>query len=76
MATSIEDVLARRLGLQLFDWDMAIQAAPAVAEILATELNWTTAAKQENLRTYVTKIKGLQENIGIAQAMGMRGPHE
>ncbi|HST11217.1 MAG TPA: FAD-dependent oxidoreductase, partial [Terriglobales bacterium] len=35
MATTIEDVLARRLGLQYFSWKLAMQAAPVVAELMA-----------------------------------------
>ena len=31
MAASVEDVLARRLGLQFFDWNMSLKAAPVVA---------------------------------------------
>ena len=55
---------------------MAIEAAPAVAEILAQELNWTTVAKYEALRTYVGKIKDLQENIGLEHVAEMSTPHE
>lgn len=75
MALSIEDILARRLGLQLFDWGMAIEAAPAVAEILAQELNWTTAEKYEALKSYVSKINDLQESIGLDQVTEMRARH-
>ncbi|MGH9726727.1 MAG: glycerol-3-phosphate dehydrogenase/oxidase, partial [Candidatus Acidiferrales bacterium] len=38
MAVTIEDILFRRLGMQLFSWRSAIHAAPVVASILAREL--------------------------------------
>jgi glycerol-3-phosphate dehydrogenase len=65
LAASIEDVLARRIGLQLYGWRDAIRAAPAVAELLARELGWPESAKQQAIPRYVAKIKGLIEKAGI-----------
>jgi glycerol-3-phosphate dehydrogenase len=65
LAASIEDVLARRIGLQLYGWRDAIRAAPAVAELLARELGWPESAKQQAIPGYVAKIKGLIEKAGI-----------
>jgi len=58
LAVSIEDVLARRIGLQLYGWRDAIRAAPAVAELLARELGWPESAKQQAIAEYVAKIRG------------------
>ena len=41
MALTIEDVLARRTGMQLFSWAAAVEAAPVVSSILAGLLGWT-----------------------------------
>jgi glycerol-3-phosphate dehydrogenase len=65
LAASIEDVLARRIGLQLYGWRDAIRAAPTVAELLARELGWPESAKQQAVREYVAKIEGLIEKAGI-----------
>ncbi len=65
LAVSIEDVLARRIGLQLYGWRDAIHAAPAVAELLARELGWSEGAKQQAIAEYITKIQGLLERAGI-----------
>jgi glycerol-3-phosphate dehydrogenase len=65
LAVSIEDVLARRIGLQLYGWRDAIRAAPAVAELLARELGWPENAKQRAIAGYVAKIQGLIEKAGI-----------
>ncbi len=56
MAVTIEDVLARRLGTQYFDWKCARRAAPVVAGILAHELGWTELQKEDAVRTYVAKM--------------------
>lgn len=56
MAVTIEDVLFRRLGLQLYSWRCAIKAAPIVASILKNELGWTKQAAQSEAEQYVSKI--------------------
>ena len=52
MATSIEDVLARRIGLQWFSWNSAIAAAPLVGSYLAQEHGWSAAQTQQAVRDY------------------------
>jgi glycerol-3-phosphate dehydrogenase len=65
MATGIEDVLSRRLGLQSFDWRLAIEAAPAVGNILARELGWARTRTGEEIRSYVDRIRASSEGLGI-----------
>jgi glycerol-3-phosphate dehydrogenase len=57
MATSIEDVLARRIGLESFGWQEALTGAPAAAELLGSELGWTAEATQRALQEYVLRIE-------------------
>lgn len=64
MAVSIEDISSRRLGLQQYDWKLAIQAAPVVASHLASELGWSDPQKDEEIRRYVTKIDRFLVAIG------------
>ena len=52
MAVCVEDVLSRRLGLQSFDTRLALEAAPGVAKILASELGWSTSREQQETRRY------------------------
>jgi glycerol-3-phosphate dehydrogenase len=66
MAVSIEDILARRTGLQLFSWDYAITAAPHVAQCLADELGWSGTQKGEAVNQYIKKINRFLEVAGIA----------
>jgi len=64
MARTIEDVLARRIGLQLFGWRLAIQAAPTVADLLARELRWSPKQEQTSLDQYVAKVNHMIASIG------------
>ena len=66
MAQTIEDILARRLGLQLFDWRVSIQAAPAVADLLSQELGWPRKARDQAIAGYTSKISGFLKTLGLA----------
>ena len=59
MAMTIEDILFRRLGVQLYSWRSAIHAAPVVAAILANELGWSDDVAASATREYVAKILSL-----------------
>jgi glycerol-3-phosphate dehydrogenase len=66
MAQSIEDILARRVGLQVYDWRLSIQAAPVVAFHLAQELGWSPAETQSAVELYTRKMNRMLETIGLA----------
>jgi len=68
MAATIEDVLARRIGLELHGWKEAIAAAPVVAELLAREWHWSKSAQREALDQYVQRVRGLIARAGISSA--------
>jgi glycerol-3-phosphate dehydrogenase len=65
MATSIEDILARRTGLQFFSWEQARAAAPAVGAIMARELGWSPGHEKDAVEGYVGEIDRLMELIGL-----------
>jgi glycerol-3-phosphate dehydrogenase len=65
MAQSIEDILARRIGVQLYGWSIAVEAAPVVGAYLARELGWSPAQKQRAVEDYVNKITRLMEIAGL-----------
>ena len=52
MARTVEDVLARRTRALLLDARAAMEAAPAVAEILAAELGRDEAWVEDQIRTF------------------------
>ncbi|HTW64267.1 MAG TPA: glycerol-3-phosphate dehydrogenase/oxidase [Bryobacteraceae bacterium] len=73
MALNIEDVLARRIGLQLYGWRLAIQAAPAVAEMLRTELGWSEEKEWEEVDRYVAKVNHMLTTAGLEPVAAATG---
>lgn len=65
MAVTIEDVLARRIGLQLFSWRLAMQAAPVVAAHLVRELGWSSEEKDHAVRDYIHKLERSLQMLGL-----------
>jgi glycerol-3-phosphate dehydrogenase len=53
MATTLDDVLTRRTRLRLFDRAATVDAAPAVAELLARELGWDAAETVRQLNDFL-----------------------
>jgi glycerol-3-phosphate dehydrogenase len=66
MALTVEDVLARRIGLQLFGWRLAIQAAPTVASLLRPELGWSAGEEQSAVEQYANKVNHMITTAGQA----------
>ena len=67
MAMTIEDILARRLRLQLLSWKSAIEAAPVVGSVMASLLGWGPIETQQAVEGYVQKISRLMRKIGLVQ---------
>lgn len=67
MAATIEDVAARRIGLQLHSWRDAIAAAPAIGSLMAAELHWDAASQTEAVHGYVEKINHFLDSAGLSR---------
>jgi len=65
LAATIEDVLARRLGIQFYSWRDAIHAAPRVGELMAQELHWSNDQTKQAIASYVDKINRRLEQAGL-----------
>ena len=52
MARTVEDVLARRTRALFLNARAALDIAPAVADLMAAELGWNSAAKQNQLASF------------------------
>jgi glycerol-3-phosphate dehydrogenase len=65
MAATIEDVLARRIGMQFYSWRDAIDAAPVVGSLMAAELHWAGAYTSEAITRYVERINHLLDSAGL-----------
>ncbi|MFS8084228.1 MAG: glycerol-3-phosphate dehydrogenase/oxidase, partial [Acidobacteriota bacterium] len=66
MAQTIEDIMARRIGLQVYGWRLAIEAAPVVALHLAQELGWSHLEMLDAVTRYAMKMNHMLETIGLA----------
>jgi glycerol-3-phosphate dehydrogenase len=67
MAVTIEDVLARRIGLQLHSWRDAIDAAPVVAGLMAAELQWDSDFESLAERQYVERMHYFLDSAGLSR---------
>ncbi len=54
MARTVEDILARRLRVLFLDAKTAIEMAPKVAEILASELNLDKDWEKQQVKSFIT----------------------
>jgi glycerol-3-phosphate dehydrogenase len=63
MAMTLDDVLARRTRAHLFDRPASLDAAPAVAALLAEELGWTADEATRQLDAY-RRLCETEENAG------------
>ena len=66
MALTVEDVLARRIGLQMYGWRLAIRASTVVAALLGSELGWTADQEDAAVDEYVSKVNHLLAAAGQA----------
>jgi glycerol-3-phosphate dehydrogenase len=73
MAMTIEDVLFRRLGLQLYSWHSAIHAAPVVGSLLGRELGWSPDESRSAAREYEAEINRLLMLAGLEQEQDSTG---
>ncbi|MEZ4983428.1 MAG: glycerol-3-phosphate dehydrogenase C-terminal domain-containing protein [Saprospiraceae bacterium] len=56
MACTLRDVLARRIRLELLDWQATVQAITPTAHIMAQELGWTAAAMHQAIAEYTAQL--------------------
>ncbi|NBB18864.1 FAD-dependent oxidoreductase [Runella sp. CRIBMP] len=57
MACTLRDVLARRMRLEIMDWEATQEAVPVVANLMAQELGWTQAHKQKQIDEYLQLVQ-------------------
>src|SRR5215469_7200125 len=65
MAMTIEDVLARRTGLQLLDWKAAREAAALTGSLMARELGWGAERTRSEVQHYRDKITRMLSIAGL-----------
>ena len=60
-ALHLEDVLVRRVRLDLEQRDRGLAAAPEILEIMRSELNWDDAKVARELALYTERVKAIRE---------------
>ncbi|MEO7837207.1 MAG: glycerol-3-phosphate dehydrogenase C-terminal domain-containing protein, partial [Acidimicrobiales bacterium] len=68
MATTLDDVLSRRTRSLLLDARASVDAAPAVARLLAPELGWTPADEAREVSSYRAMVARQRQAAGLAVA--------
>ena len=64
MAHTLDDVLSRRTRARLLARDDSVRAAPAVADLLASELGWSPSERDAHVASYRAAIATEREDSG------------
>jgi glycerol-3-phosphate dehydrogenase len=67
MAETIEDLLARRTGIQMYGWRQALAVAPTAGKFLAREKSWDSAKEAAAVQEYTAKIRGFLHELGLSE---------
>ena len=67
MAATLDDVLARRTGLQFFSWKAAMAAAPVAAAVMQHEMGWDDSQTRRAVSEYVGTLAAWSQKIGLAK---------
>ncbi|WP_138989409.1 glycerol-3-phosphate dehydrogenase/oxidase [Larkinella sp. C7] len=65
MAQTLKDVLARRFGLELTDWESTDQISETVADLMAAELGWTEDERRKAVADYHAEIDWFRKSAGL-----------
>jgi glycerol-3-phosphate dehydrogenase len=57
MACTPRDVLARRMRLELKDWQTTLEVLPTVANLMQPELGWSDAKKEAQIEKYQLELQ-------------------
>lgn len=67
MACTVRDVLARRLGLEILDWQAAENAALTVTKWMGESLGWTEVQTTQAQAEYIALIQHFRKSAGLFQ---------
>ncbi|MCE7041543.1 glycerol-3-phosphate dehydrogenase/oxidase [Dyadobacter sp. CY312] len=68
MAVTPRDFLARRVRLEITDWNTTLKVLPTVAALMAEELNWTAEKREQEILSYKNKIEEFISAAGKGQS--------
>jgi len=69
MATTLDDLLARRTRARLLARDASVAAAPAVARLVAGDLGWDDAERERQVRAYADAVARERDAAGLGPAL-------
>jgi glycerol-3-phosphate dehydrogenase len=67
MAETVEDLLARRTGVQMYGWREALVAARFAGALLAGEKGWDAAKQEAAVAEYSGKIRGFLRELELSE---------
>lgn len=67
MAQTPRDVLARRLRLEILDWQVTHQVTPIVAELMGSTLGWSAAEIKGYAKTYQDQLEKWMKEAELAE---------
>lgn len=69
MGHTLKDVFARRLGLELTDWDRTLEAIPIAAGLLQEAFWWTDEEKERHIEEYTQELITFKESAGMLELL-------
>jgi glycerol-3-phosphate dehydrogenase len=66
MGLTLKDLFARRLGIELTDWDRTLEAIPVAANLLQEAFWWSDEEKERQIKEYTNEILAFKANIGLS----------
>lgn len=65
MARTLRDFLARRIRLEITDWQATEDAIPVVAEVMGEELGWTEEIRGQEAAAYRTLLAHIKKQANL-----------
>lgn len=65
MVVTPRDFFARRIRLEITDWQATLDCLPTVANLMARELGWSSETQQSMVNEYKTMILDFQKEAGL-----------
>ncbi|MEI6410934.1 MAG: FAD-dependent oxidoreductase, partial [Bacteroidota bacterium] len=70
MACTIRDMLARRLRLEILDWQAVKAVTQTTASLMAAELGWSVERQQQEQISYLNLIESFQNRLHLLPNTG------
>ncbi len=64
MAVTPRDFLARRIRLEITDWNATLECLPTVCDLMGQELGWDPATERRMANDYTALVRGFQREAG------------